>query len=513
MHQYELFETALNGTAPYDNEAQPDCTADFTCGSHTIHVKGFWNGQGQYVFRYLPEETGIVTWQIHGCVSGSGQEEILPARPGHHGRVIAEDTHFRYEDGTAYSPFGTTVYALMHQPDERVEQTLSTLSDAPFNKVRLCLFPKWYDYNHREPVLFPFQRKADGTSDVRHPLPAFWNRFEKIMDKLEDLGIQTDLILFHPYDKKEWGFSSMSTEDCLIYLDYVIRRFAAKPSLWWSLANEYDLMLHRSQQDWETFETYVSREDPFHHLLSIHACMRQYDYSRPDLTHVCLQSQDTARTDAYIQKYKKPVIFDEMCYEGNLPANWGNLSAFEMVNRFWCVMAKGGYGTHGEVFLADDDILWWAAGGILKGKSAPRIAWLREIMESLPGPVEADSGNSLPPEVLSNPQLLDVILKDQPEETKLFARNLLSMGEKEREDFLLKNTSYAGHCGEDAYLIYFAHTCPGLHTMKLPKDRTYTIYVLDVWEMEKTVFASHSSGTFNVTLPGKEGIAILAVKE
>ena len=37
------------------------------------------------------------------------------------------------------------------------------------------------------------------------------------------MGIQVDLILFHPYDR--WGFAAMSQHDNLVYLDYLLRRF------------------------------------------------------------------------------------------------------------------------------------------------------------------------------------------------------------------------------------------------------------------------------------------------
>ena len=42
----------------------------------------------------------------------------------------------------------------------------------------------------------------------------------------------------------------------------------------------------------------------------------------------------------------------------------------------------------GETYLSDDDVLWWAKGGKLKGKSPEGIAFLREVMESLPGALE-----------------------------------------------------------------------------------------------------------------------------
>ena len=37
-----------------------------------------------------------------------------------HGMVKAVDTHFEYEDGTYYYPFGTTIYALAHQSEELI---------------------------------------------------------------------------------------------------------------------------------------------------------------------------------------------------------------------------------------------------------------------------------------------------------------------------------------------------------------------------------------------------------
>ena len=65
-----------------------------------------------------------------------------------------------------------------------------------------------------------------------------------------------------------------------------------------------------------------------------------------------------------IEKYNKPICVDECCYEGNLPESWGNLSAEEMTARFWMAIASGAYCTHGETFLDDNDIVWWAKGGV-----------------------------------------------------------------------------------------------------------------------------------------------------
>lgn len=68
-----------------------------------------------------------------------------------HGKIIVKETHFSYEDGTRFYPFGTTIYALAYQNKELIEETFATLEKSPFNKVRMCVFPKYYDYNREEP--------------------------------------------------------------------------------------------------------------------------------------------------------------------------------------------------------------------------------------------------------------------------------------------------------------------------------------------------------------------------
>lgn len=72
---------------------------------------------------------------------------------------------------------------------------------------------------------------------------------------------------------------------------------------------------------------------------------------------------------------------------GNVPFGWGNISGFELVNRIWTVCMQGGYCTHGEAFLNEEEILWWSKGGTLIGESPSRIRFLRELLESLPGPL------------------------------------------------------------------------------------------------------------------------------
>ncbi|SDB69759.1 hypothetical protein [Butyrivibrio sp. INlla16] len=133
-----------------------------------------------------------------------------------HGMVKAVGTHFEYEDGIIFYPFGTTIYAFAHQTSEIIEHTFESLSGSPFNKVRMCVFPKDYTYNKNEPEFYPFHKTGSGCWDVDSPDERFWNHLEGIIKHLDNMEIQCDLILFHPYDR--WGFSQFSQEDNLKYL-------------------------------------------------------------------------------------------------------------------------------------------------------------------------------------------------------------------------------------------------------------------------------------------------------
>jgi len=64
-----------------------------------------------------------------------------------------------------------------------------------------------------------------------------------------------------------------------------------------------------------------------------------------------------------------------------------NLSAEEMVHRFWQGTIAGAHVGHGETYRHPESVIWWARGGELHGKSPSRIAFLRKILEE--GPLSA----------------------------------------------------------------------------------------------------------------------------
>ncbi len=516
MKQYEMFELQFPCAEPEGSQSRISLYAEFIhreSGKKT-EVKGFYAGGGYCRIRFLPLEAGEYACRVRGIVQ---TEEILftaeQAAEGNHGPVHAEGIHLYYADGTPFHSFGTTVYALANQEKELVDQTIDTLSKAPFNKVRMCVFPKHYDYNHNEPPLYAFAKRADGSWDVDRPNFAFWDAFEYRLKQLLDLGIQVDLILFHPYDR--WGFASMPQMDNMIYLDYVIRRFGSFPNIWWSLANEYDLCAAKTDEDWFEFEGYLSANEPYKHMLSNHNCFKPYDWSRPNVTHASWQSKQLHRVREFQQALNKPVLIDECCYEGNLQHQWGNISGREMTARFWRTTVCGGYCTHGETFIdpdnldVNDSIVWWARGGKLIGESPARIAYLKELVESLPAPLEPYTTGFLSLYAADEKSAEEFREKAD----NFFINALFRYSPAERDRHIASEYQYAGHIGEKVYLYYLDKCSPVIYDITLPEDKTYRIDVIDTWEMTRKTVMSGESGKVRVRMPGKEAMAILAVAE
>jgi len=359
----------------------------FEHGAKTIAVDGFHDGGDSWKVRFMPMEEGRWTYATEsndpGLNGKSGSFECGPPSPGNHGPIrVTETRHFSYADGTPYFQVGTTCYAWAHQGEALEEQTLATLRDAPFNKLRMCVFPKDYVYNKNEPEYYPFKGTPPRDWDFTRFNPEFFRHFERRIEDLMALGIQADLILFHPYDR--WGFAEMPAEADDRYLRYVVARLAAYRNVWWSMANEFDLMKGKSMEDWDRFFQIVRDADPYDHPRSVHNCRQWYDHTKPWVTHASIQTSQFGNAVELRGKYQKPLVYDEVRYEGDVPQGWGNLTAEELVEKFWLGTVSGCYVGHGETYKHPEDILWWSKGGVLHGQSPARIAFLKQIMEELP---------------------------------------------------------------------------------------------------------------------------------
>ncbi|MBO9598251.1 MAG: DUF5060 domain-containing protein, partial [Cohnella sp.] len=399
MGQWGIYEMTLSG--PQCGNPFTDVTlhAEFTHGNRRLRVPGFYDGEGVYRIRFMPDSAGQWSYRTSSNARSMDgiQGEIDCAGPaqGNHGPVRVKDTfHFAYADGTRYLPVGTTCYAWTHQGDRLEEETLKTLGASPFNKIRMCVFPKSYTFNVNEPELFPFEGSLQDGWDYTRPNPQFFRHLEKRIEQLGALGIEADLILFHPYDR--WGFQEMTKGADDRYLKYVVARLAAYRNVWWSLANEYDFMWAKHEEDWERFAGIIKANDPYDHLISIHNGLVFYDYRREWVTHCSLQRIDLYKTaenaNEWRDRWNKPIVIDECAYEGDIDAGWGNITGEEMVRRFWEGAVRGGYVGHGETYVHAQEVLWWSKGGVLHGTSPARIAFLRRLMEEGP----ADGWNPIP---------------------------------------------------------------------------------------------------------------------
>ncbi len=480
-------------------------SAEFSHDHRSINVAGFYDGGGVFKVRFMPDMEGTWRFVTHSNLAALDnlRGELTCTAPSgtNHGPVhVIDRNHFAYADGTAYHPVGTTCYVWNLQGDALEEQTLATLEKAPFNKMRMCVFPKRYQFNNNEPPSYPFEgevkRKWDPATmkrafeALKAPPPTdFWNfdcfnpdyfrHLEKRVLDLRALGIEADLILFHPYDFGAWGFDKMPPEVNERYLRYLVARIAGFRNVWWSFANEYDLMFDRTLSDWDGYFKLVQDIDPYDHLRSVHNCFSFYDHGKPWVTHCSIQCGERFSMfdiPKWLLQYQKPVVVDECGYEGDIHMIWGSLSAEEMVLRHWLGFACGAYVGHGETYWNEDELLWWSKGGELHGDSAPRLAFLRQIIEAAPAP-------GLSPLHPNSAALQQIVAEGY------------------------WNKVSAGHNGTDFYLFYFGMHQPRFRNFSLPEG-SYRIDILDTWNMTIESFAASASGQVRVELPRKKYLAV-----
>jgi hypothetical protein len=440
-------------------------SVEFKQGERSMTVPGFWDGGKTFKVRFSPPTVGRWTFETtseQSALDGlTGSFTAVDSMGDNHGPVeVFRTFYLRYADGTPYHQFGTTCYAWIHQPRSMQEQTLQTLESSPFNKIRFCVFPKSYSYNANEPEFFAFKKDLQGKFDFAQPDIEFWHHLERRILDLQRLGIEADIILWHPYDR--WGFAGMSDPEDDRYLRYCIARLAAFRNVWWSLANEFDFMTNqpkdrpgnKQMEDWDRFFGILDREDPFRRMRGIHNGRDWYDHTKDWVIHASLQTSDMRGGVRYRRQYQKPVIYDECRYEGNIPMGWGNLTAREMTQRFWLGTLSGCYVGHGETYEHPEDLLWWAKGGVLRGESPKRIQWLKDLMSTAP-PFD----------------------------------QLVPLGNDKGQFLLGKKGEY--------YLLY----CLAGETQKveLPGNRAYKIDALDPWEMTQSPVGSVRTGSFTAT--------------
>ncbi|UCD50186.1 MAG: DUF5060 domain-containing protein [Phycisphaerales bacterium] len=396
VERWDVFELALPGPTEGNPFIGIEFSAVFRQGARTFEPHGFYDGDGTFRIRFMPDREGVWTYETRSnraALSGKQGRFICAApSPGNHGPVrVRNQYHFAYEDGAPFYPFGTTIYEWPFQSDERRQRTIETLKGCPFNKARFLVVPPWRQSYVEGPGALdrcPFFGTSKENWDFSRFDPEYFRRLEICVEQLRDLGIEADMILFRPYDHGKWGFDTMDAATNERFVRYVVARFAAYRNVWWSLANENSFIRHLTDEDWDHLFQVVQEADPHQHLRSIHNAGRIYDHRQPWVTHVSLQYYMAVRalgvSPLLRDIYRKPIVHDEINYEGTITKRWGQLTGEEMVYRFWSAIIGGAYATHGETRLQPDGDGWISRGGTLQGQSPARIAFLREIVEAGP---------------------------------------------------------------------------------------------------------------------------------
>ncbi len=498
VERWGVFEVEIQGPSDGNPFTERQFSGIFRSKHETVSADGFYDGNGVYKVRFMPSFEGDYTFETSGNfpeANAKGTFTVAAPGKGNHGPMrVANQYHFAYEDGTPYYSVGTTCYAWVHQPEDVYQKTLEELDKGYFNKMRFCVFPKHYIHNFRDPQTFPYEGTpidctlfnednmtfagaGDFTGnhwDFTRFCPEHFRRLERAVLDLQKRGIEADIIVMHPYDR--WGFSQMTREQDDLYWNYVIARFSAYRNVWWSLANEYDIMRAKTMEDWEHYARLLCEKDPYRHLRGIHNCMAFYDHSRPWVTHCSLQRQDLYRhvefTADYRTRWGKPVVWDEIAYEGNIDMGWGNISGQELTRRFWEASLRGGYAGHGETFLdPENDILWWSHGGELYGESPARIKFLHSILEQTPG-----------------------------------------LGLKQGEGMFDETVGVPDQMAPASYEIhYYGFGRPSFRDFRKPEKESWKAEIIDTWNMTVEDAGVHS-GKFRLALPGREYMAVRLVR-
>ncbi len=498
VEKWGLFEVEVHGPREGNPFTEQRFLGTFRGKNETVSADGFYDGDGVYKVRFMPSFEGEYSFETTGSfpeAESRGEFTVTAPSEGNHGPMrVVNQYHFAYEDGTPYYSVGTTCYAWVHQPEEVYRKTLEELDKGYFNKMRFCVFPKHYIHNFKDPQTFPYEgtpvdhtlfnednmtfagvRDFSGNHwDFTRFNPEHFRRIEGAILDLQKRGIEADLIVMHPYDR--WGFSAMTREQDDLYWKYVIARFSAYRNLWWSLANEYDLLWAKKLEDWEHYADLLCKLDPYNHLRGVHNCMAFYDHSRPWVTHCSLQRQDLYRhveyTDEYRTRWGKPIVWDEIAYEGNIDMGWGNISGQELTRRFWEASLRGGYAGHGETFVDEEnDILWWSHGGELHGESPERLQFLHSILEQTPG-----------------------------------------RGLKRAPGMFDETVGVPDGVDAGGYEIhYYGFGRPSFRDYRKPEGESWKAEIIDTWNMTVEDAGVHS-GKFRLSLPGREYMAVRLIR-
>lgn len=363
-------------------------------GGGLREVKGFCDSQdgSLYRLRFLPENPGPYSYEIsisEGKTSKSFRGSFTGMKSSTDGIVeVSKDypNHFCYRGQEKYYFWNsTTTYWLAGWKDQKIiNQALERLASYEINRIRVAINgrshggDRWYEPNVVESEKFtlklnPWLAKDPESLDepgfdVSRMNIEHWVKLDSILLKARSLGIVVSLIFYvdgldHACDP--FKLKDMGNESEQLYYQYAISRFSAFPNIMWDIANEYHLF--RTPEWAEKMGSFVSENDPWNHLISVHGSGSFPFRTSPWADVVMFQSWDecgghdfitNARREQSETGMPKPIVNEEYGYEGHY-SPWGcgptasklppfGRSALNRSMLAWEICMAGGYQTTGE---------------------------------------------------------------------------------------------------------------------------------------------------------------------
>jgi len=106
VEKWDVYEMSLPGPSAPNPFVGIELSAVFKNGDRTFEPEGFYNGNGIFKIRFMPDNEGLWTFKTESNrdeLNGKeGQFVCTAPAPGNHGPVrVRNQYHFAYEDGGA----------------------------------------------------------------------------------------------------------------------------------------------------------------------------------------------------------------------------------------------------------------------------------------------------------------------------------------------------------------------------------------------------------------------------
>ncbi|HJQ39642.1 MAG TPA: DUF4038 domain-containing protein [Thermoanaerobaculia bacterium] len=230
-------------------------------GSNLPPVDGFFDGlvNGKAVFRirFTPTvSSGTVNYSTISTDAGLTLAGSFTAGPSSSKGFLRRDSSFPrtfiWDSGSRPYLWGQTYYQIVNHArtgnTSLWQPSITNSSNFGMNKFRLLVSPWGGDPRYANADSKAFLKNADGTLDRDRLDVANFQALDKVTSFLNGLGLVADLIVFHDGDATRSPYGT--TVQNRRYARYTAARYAAFPTVIWTLSNEYQLVMNATNASW-----------------------------------------------------------------------------------------------------------------------------------------------------------------------------------------------------------------------------------------------------------------------